>query len=886
MRRRGQPRRPFWYLRRPPGVVQSDVDDELDLHLEMRAEELRSQGLSPDEARREALRQFGDLEYTRRYCREQDVQKEQGMQRGLRLEDLVQDVRICLRALGRAPMLTATIVATVGLGIGATTAIFGAVHAALLRPLPYREPGRLVRIYTDAPPYKFRFSVADYQALEAQQTRFERTAAYTERAMAFSDGAVAERVRGSEVTWTYFGVLGVAPLLGRDFTELDGRPGSPPVVIVSHGFWQRRLGGRADAIGDTVRLDGRDHALAGVLPPTVGPLEQGREFFVAAQWETPRRKGPFFYIALARLREGGDRSAASEELRTINRRLFPLWRASYQDEKATWGLMDLKEHVVGEVETVAGLALAAVGLVWLIACANASNLLVARVSSRRRELAIRAALGASRLRVVGHLLAESALLATGAAIAGSVLAWAGLRLLREVGSAYLPRTQEIAAGGPVPWVLAALTVASLLLFGLVPAIHGASGPVDHSPGSLDRSSTGAPTARRLRRVLVGTQFAIATPLLIVAALLLASLDELGRVRLGFDTRNLLSGSLSLPSAQYGDPGRPAAFWAELQRRIEGVPGVAGVAFANGRPPNEVNDFNNFDLEQFPTPPGQSQPVTPWVAVTPEYFGLLGLTLIEGRTLDERDALRADDNVVVVDRAWARRFFPDESAVGKRLKGGGCSTCAWTTVVGVVSEVKYAGLDRPDEGTVYTALAPDSRNRFLLVRTTVDPARVLPSLRNAVARLDPSLPFSGAATVDDLVSRSLQGPRSLSLLVGGFATVALLLAVVGIYGVMAYYVQQHAKDIGIRLALGGRPAHVARLVVGQALKVVASGVLLGLLAALFLTRLLSSLLFGVGAADPPTFVSVPFLLLAIAALACFAPARRAIAVQPAAVLRNE
>lgn len=817
------------------------------------------------------------------------------MQPGLMIADLMQDFRVCLRGLLRAPMMTATIVATVGLGVGATTVIFGAVNAALLRPLPYSDPGQLVRIYTDAPPNKFRFSVADYLALQEQQTHFEKIAGYTDRPMAFSDGNVAERLRGRVVSWTYFALLGIRPALGRDLTELDGRPGSPPAVIVSHGFWQRRLGGRPDAIGRPIRLDGLDYAVAGVLPQDVGPLEQGQEFFVAAQWDTPRRKGPFFIIALGRLRHGSERSAA-DELRAINRRIFPLWRSSYQDEKASWSMMDLKAHVTGDVGTVAGLALSAVALVWLIACANASNLLIARVTSRRRELAVRAALGASRGRVMGHLLAESSLLAIAAAATGIALAWAGVRLLREFGGTYFPRTQEITLDGPVLWLLAALTAASVLLFGLVPAVHGTGGAVDESLRSVGRSATGSVAVRRLRRVLVGSQFAIATPLLVLAGLLLASLNELGRVDLGFDSHNLLTGSISLPMAQYPEPGRVAAFWDEVQRRVEALPGVSAVAFADGRPPNDVGNFNNFDLEDSPTPPGQSQPVTPWVSATPEYFRLLGLTLLEGRLFNEHDGRGPDLDVVVVDRAWAARFFPNGSAVGKRFRGGGCTTCPWITVVGVVSDVKYAGLDKPDQGSVYTPMAgrgvsspleqATSRFRYLILRTGTDPVTVLPAVRQVVRELDPSLPFSNVATIDDLIARSLQRPRSLSLLVGGFAIVALILSIVGIYGVMAYYVQQHSKDISIRLALGGSSTDVLRLIVGQGMKVVASGLVFGLLTALVLARLMSSLLFGVGAADSMTFVAVSILLLAVAFVACFVPARRATALQPASVLRSE
>jgi putative ABC transport system permease protein len=512
------------------------------------------------------------------------------------------------------------------------------------------------------------------------------------------------------------------------------------------------------------------------------------------------------------------------------------------------------------------------------------------MTSRRRELAVRAALGASRGRVVRLLLAESSLLALGAAAVGVALAWAGIGLLQNLGAVYFPRTDEIALDGPVLGMLIGLTLISTFLFGLLPAMHS-TGDVDESLRSMGRSSTGSMGVRRLRRLLVGSQFAIATPLLVVAGLLLASLSQLGRVDLGFDTRNLVTGSLSVPEAQYPDAGRVAAFWDELRRRVEALPGVSAVAFADGLPPDGVGNFNNFDLEDFPAGPGQSQPVTPWVAVTPDYFRLLGLSLQEGRLFDERDGRGPFTEVVIVDRAWAKRFYPTGSAVGKRFKEGGCSTCPWTTVVGVVSDVKYAGLDQPDEGSVYTAMAglgadDPSRTRFLLLRTGTDPGTVIPSVHQVIRQLDASLPFSAVATIDERIDRSLQRPRSLSLLIGTFAAVALVLSIVGIYGVMAYYVQQHVKDIGIRVALGGTSRDVLRLVVGQGMQVVAGGVVAGLVIAAAMTRLTSSLLFGVSAADPRTFAVVAVLMLLVALAACLLPARRALGVEPAMVLRND
>jgi len=803
-----------------------------------------------------------------------------------------EDIRIALRGLVRAPVLTTTIVVSVGLGIGAATAIFAILDAALLRPLPYTQPGQLVRIFTDSPPYRFRFSVADYLALEAQQTSFTRVAAYADRQMTYTDGTVAERLHGRQVSWTYFDTLGIVPAQGRTFTAADGRPGAPPAVIVSHQFWEQRLGGSAAATGRSVRLDSADYAVVGVLPVVTGPLETGQDYFVAAQWDTPRRKGPFFITAIGRLPDPARAGAAAAELRAISVRIFPIWKASYQDEKATWGLIDLKIDLARQFRGIAGLALGAVVLVWLIACVNASNLLVARVTSRRRELAVRAALGASRARVVRYLSAESVVLAVAAAALGCLLAWIGMTLARTAGAPYIPRAEEIVLGGRTLLVLAGVTLSSGLLFGLIPAVHGAGGPVGEGLRSLGRSSTGSLAVRRLRGALVGLQCAIATPLLVIAGLLIVSLTRLGRVDLGFDTHDVLTGAVMLPASQYGDDAKVLTFWERLRAEAGAVPGVSGVAYADARPPSDAGNQNNFDLEDSPSGPG-SQAVTTWVDVSPEYFRLYGLERIEGRLFDARDTATSSDSVVVVDRAWARRFFPGTSAVGKRLRGGGCSSCPWTTVVGVVSGVKYDGLSAPDQGVVYTPMAErgeglagsfSGRTRYLVVRSAASPAAVVPQIRKVVRNLDPNVPLTRIATIDDLVDASLEQPRGLSALVGALAFVALVLSIVGIYGVMAHYVQQQAKDISIRLALGGSPRGVLALMIRRGMTLVVWGTAAGVVAAAVFARLLASKLYGVGPGDPLTFSAVVALMLSGALVACGVPAARAVAVEPAEVLR--
>jgi putative ABC transport system permease protein len=377
--------------------------------------------------------------------------------------------------------------------------------------------------------------------------------------------------------------------------------------------------------------------------------------------------------------------------------------------------------------------------------------------------------------------------------------------------------------------------------------------------------------------------------LIVAALLLTSLERLRQVDVGVDAARVLTGSIRLPGAQYTDNGRIAAFWEQLQRRIEGLPGVDSVAFADGLPPNIAGQHNNFNLEQYPAGPGESQPVTPWLAVTPSYVQTLGLKLIEGRLLDNRDTqLQIEQQAqrsVMVDSAWARRFFPNESAIGKRFRSGGCTDCPWTSIVGMVSDVKYDGIAQPNAGTVYTAMMP-SPARFVIVKTQGDPLAIAPALQQVIREVEPAAPLSNVATLTSLFEQSLGRPQSLSLLVSSFAVVALLLSVIGIYGVMGYYVQQHLKEISIRMALGSTQRDVMKLVIAQGMTVVVAGTIGGLAIAFATTRLMSSLLFDVGAADPRAYLAAAAALLSVAALACAVPALRAMRLQPAVVLRNE
>jgi putative ABC transport system permease protein len=502
---------------------------------------------------------------------------------------------------------------------------------------------------------------------------------------------------------------------------------------------------------------------------------------------------------------------------------------------------------------------------------------------------MRAALGASRGRLLQHLWAESIVLALGGAALGLFAAALGTRLITGFGGDYLPRTDEVAVAGPVLAFLVAVTAGSGLLFGLIPALQGGRTRIEQALRSGGRTTTDAVAERRLRRALVVAQFAVAAPLLVGAGLLIGSLAKLQRVDPGFDSRNLLTLGVSLPSGAYPDVTDMLSFLDEARARIEGLPGVTAVGFSNGRPPARYPMENNFTLPDKPLPPGATEPSVPWISATPEYFRTIAVPLIEGRTFDELDLADDAAPVLMVDRTWAQRFFPGESAVGRQVAQGGCPTCEPFTIVGVVESARYTGLDDAGNGTAYWPYWPllgTDRSGFFFVRTSVAPRSVLPSVRAILSEIDASLPLSAVATMEELLRDDLNTPRYLTFVVAGFAVLALLLSIIGIYGVMANFVLRHKKDIAIRIAVGGGPALVARAVVGRGMRLVLTGVAVGIGGALLLTRYMSSLLYEVEATDALTFASVPALMLAVAVVACLLPARRAAAVDPATVLREE
>jgi predicted permease len=794
------------------------------------------------------------------------------------------------RSLVRAPGLAATIVLTVGIGIGGCTTIFAVVDALYLRDIPYPDPDRIQVVYSQEGANRWGLSAVDVLALQEQATDFSEIAAVARATRTFRAGESAQVLITYAVSPGLFHLLGVPVLSGRAPTEADAVPDAPGTALVTLGFARAHLGSRrpdgSDAVGRSITLDGAPCDVLGVLPSNFGPIARGTQVFTTLQLAPPTRKGPFFMFAVGRLRDGVTPQVATEQLHDITRRLFPLWQSSFQNQNATWGIEPLQKNLRGDATRLVQILLGAGILVLLIATANASGLLLARVTSRRTELAVRSALGASRGRVVAHLLAESAVLALGGVLVGLALARGGILVLPVLASGYIPRLDEVTVSGPVLAFSVLLAAGSGLVFGLVPALRR---PPDRRMAeelrSGGRGATGGRESRRIQRFLVAGQLAVSMPLLAGAGLLLSSFAHLQGVHPGFDAEHVASMRISLPNASYPGGGDRESFWEEAVARVSALPGVMSVALSDSRPPDDHPIDNNFDLEDRPSPTG-AQPVVPWIFADTGFFHTLDIPLLAGRMFDADD-VGAANPVVVVDEAWARRFFPGERAVGRRMRNGGDTSSPLTTVVGVVGDVPWSGLAKRDQGVVYDPnLRRWARNPFLYIRARGDPSRIIEPVRGVIRSLDPGVPVTDVATADEAIQASLTHPRNLTLVISLFSVVALALAVLGLYGVMTYAVQRRRGDIAVRLTLGGSPRSVLRMVTVEGMRLAFAGLVVGLGGALLLTRALTSLLYDVGPRDPLTLVGSALTLLAVSAVACLVPALRAIRVNPATILREE
>lgn len=801
---------------------------------------------------------------------------------------LWQDIRHSARGLRRAPLFTAAIVSTVGLGIGGTTLVFSIVDSVLIAPLDYPGSERMVLLRTIDGDNAWSTSMADLHGLvETPPEAFEDIAAYTRRRNRIAVTGDTELLRTKWVTANYFEVLGHTPIEGRHPTGPEGTEGAPRVALVTETFRTRSFSAETDPIGRSILVDGQPFEVVGVVPDRLGPLDVGIEVFPVLEVAAPPRKGPFFFPIIGRLRPGATPEVARSQLRALSERLFPIWQNSFPQPNAHLGFVDLKEILVQNVSRTLMVVLSAVGFLLLIASANAASLLVARGATRTRELAVRSALGASRARVLRLLLAEAGAIAAAASVVAWAVVWIGLDVVRRVGVGRLPRVEELGIRPSTIGFFLAVTAASWVLFGLVAALATARARTAGVAGTQGRSTSG-PAANALRRGLVGAQFAIAIPLLVGAALLVRSLDRAQSESFGFDPTGVASMLVTLPQEQYASPEAVRAFWSDVLPRIEALPGVAAAGLADARPPMALDGGNNFLLEDRPLAADEAPPTAPWITADARFFSTLGLRLLEGRFYEAvpQDTMR----YAVVDESWVQRFYPGESAVGRRFRSGGCTVdgCPWAEVVGVVENVKTSGLDDTRAlGTIYFDFNADTYSSMLLhIRARGDALAAVPGVRALIQERDPAIPVADVMTATDIATESLTGRRYTSTLVGLLAGLALLLTVVGVYGVMAYYVQHHVREIGIRIALGGGPTGALKGVVARGMFVAGAGTVVGLLLTPLLTRPMAGMLYRVSPMDFGVLSAVTILTLSVALAATLIPGRQAATTDPATTLREE
>jgi putative ABC transport system permease protein len=877
--------RSFWHrlvrragALRHDAVLDRDAQEEMRLHVELEAEDLaRRDGLSARESRRRALVAFGGVERWREAHRDA---------RGWRwLEDLVQDIRYAGRSLLRAPGFTVAAIAILGLGIGGAAAMFGAIDKVLLSRLPYPNDDELVQVFEqNSPSHRWAISTVDYQAVEQLSSTFSAVGAANFRLVPVTAGAEPAEMPVGLATPGFFRALGVHVATGRDLTSDDGKAGATPVALIGHALAVASLGGPAQAVGRAITVDGTTYTVVGVLAPGVRELTGLRaEVWPALQILPPERRGPFWLRLVARRAPGVTLDEAQAQLAALSTRIFPQWEASFQDRTARLTPVPLRRVVLGDSGKRLGIYTAAVVLVLLVALANIAGLLLVRSTGRRREIAVRTALGATRGRLSRMLVTESVVLASAGALLGVVIGAAGLRLLGRI-APDLPGIAEAHFGWRTLVAVLGLVIVAVI------AIHPtAFRPDDGDALTLregDRGSSGGRGVGARRAVLVAVEFALALPLLAGAGLLFNSVTRLERVNPGFDAGRVMSVAVRLPSARYPDDSARSAYWSTALQRVREVPGVIAAGVGAAMPPNDLNICcNNFDLLDKPAPPGSGQPSSPWTDVDEGYFAALGVPLLDGRLLNAGDSAAAPP-VIVVSRSWARHFFPNASAVGRQLHSGGCNTCPLTTIVGVVGDVKYQGLGA-EADVIYDAVNqgwPLWLNLF--VRTRGAPSGTIAGVQAALRSVDPDIPLDDAAPMAERIAASTADPRLLTELMSAFAALALALAAVGVFGMLSYTVTARRREIGVRMALGARRGFVVGMITAQGMRQVVIGAAAGLVIALVATRALEATLYGVSTADPATLAAATLVLLGVAAAACWLAARRAARIDPLEAMRAE
>jgi putative ABC transport system permease protein len=806
------------------------------------------------------------------------------------MNTLWQDVRFGLRVLAKSPGFTAVALVVLALGVGANTAIFSVVNAVLLRPLPFEHAERLVqakRVNVKKGTTTSAHSFPNFADMRAQSNSFEALAAYNDTDAALTGAGAPERVSGVSASADIFRVLGVGAQLGRAFAPDDERPGGAPVVVITHGTWQRRFGADPQVVGREVTLDGKPKTVVGVLPADFQfPFaNQAPEYFTPLdpQGDMEKQRGANYLQVLGRLKEGVPVAQAEAELKAIAARL----EQQYPDanEGRSVALVSAQEEMVGNLRATLLVLLGAVGFVLLVACANVANLQLARASGRGREMAIRTALGASRARVMRQLLTEGLLLSVAGGALGLLFAVWGVALISSFVPADIPRFKEV---GLDPTVLGFTFAASLLAgvaFGLAPALQASRVDLGESLKEGGRGATAGRTRNRVRSLLIVSEVALSLVLLVGAGLLVKSFWRLRNTNPGFNPQRVLSASVSLPEVKYSKDEQLVQFYRQALGRAAALPGVEAAAAIMPLPLGS-NDINiSFMAEDRPDPGPGSRPVAGTRVITPDYLRVMGVPLLRGRAFNDRDTADAP-KVLIVNETLARQLFPGEDPLGKRLAIGLNSIHG--EIVGVVGDVHSRGLEREAGLELYVPYEQTPFNSMQLVLRTKegDPAALAAPLRAAVREIDKDVPLYEVKTMEQLVADSVARQRFSMTLLAAFAGLALALAAVGIFSVMSFLVAQRTHEIGVRVALGAQARDILRMVVRYGMGLALAGVAAGLAGAFALTRLMSGLLYGVSATDPVTFAGVSLLLVVVALAACLVPARRATKVDPMVALRYE
>lgn len=838
-----------------------EIHEEIECHLEMRAEMNAEAGMAPQEARSRARRQFGNAALI-----EEDVRRIHALPW---LAPIGQDIRYALRCFGRSPVFTLAAVLTIALGIGASTAVFSVVDRILFRALPYPDAGKLVSVGMLAPGADTNefLPVAAYLRFRERQTPFSSMASFGFT----SDCDLTEpnpvRLRCTQVDATFLPTFGIRPLAGRNFTPEEDVPNGPKVALLTYPFWTSRFAGDLGIIGRPIPVDGQPTTVIGVLPRDFELFNLSATDLLMPEALRADQSGRVVR-AFARLKPG----VPVEQARAAMQPLFEesrqtVWASCRQGLSLV--VRPLRDRQIWDVRTASWTLAIAVMLVLFLACANVANLLLARAAGRRRELAVRQALGASWARLVRQALTESLLLGAAGAVAGCALAWALLRFFIAIAPNGITRLDQASLDGRVLLFAGTVPVAASLLFGLAPALQ---------------ADTNVRAARLVRHGLIAAQIAGSLVLLTGAGLLLGTLWSLERVPLGMNTEHVVAAHFVL--ARSYTPARSGAFFDELESRLSGMPGAAATAISSSLPPYggiSPAPYSALNVEGRPRLSEGTGGGTGWRAVTPGYFASLGIPILRGRAFDQQDRARAA-TVIVLGETLAHRLFPNEDPIGKRMFQS--EDGQWHTVIGVAADVRNNGLTGR-QGLEFYLLANRSfsNSAYVLVRSPLDPQAVSRMIRTEIAALDPSLPVD-VQTFRERVGKLTDTPRFNAFLLGGFAGVGLMLAAIGIYGVISFLVSQRAREIGVRMALGATPANVTRLFLGDAARWTGVGVLLGLAGSLAATRLLSTLLFAVRGSDPWTFLAAAAILSAVALAAAWLPSRRAARIDPVRTLREE